>query len=331
LANGLNASLVIENGYNLSPTQAQINNDGSLTVGANSSFTVTWVFRQSQTGGLIALAGGVTGLRGNATVDGLVANDGTLVTGSGSTVTVSGSYSQSGTLLVEDHSTLDLAGPFGNFSGGTLTAGTYVIRGTWQFTNAAVTTNAAALVLDGPHAQIADQSGNNALASFATNNGSFTLAGGRNFTTASDFANSGTLTLGPGLFAIHGNYSQAATGILNVALDGTSPGSGYGQLSVTGSATLLAGATLHTTRGFVSAVGDTFNILPAADGVSGIFNGLPDRHHLHRQRRTVPHQLPGQRRGAYPYRQRQRVRQLHRAAHGHCGRALPNHRPGAGQ
>jgi probable HAF family extracellular repeat protein len=79
-----------------------------------------------------------------------------------------------------------------------------------------------------------------------------------------------------GILTVTGNYSQTAAGTLHIKLKGTAAGSGYDQLSVGGTATLAAGATLNTTRGFVSAIGDTFTILPAAGGISGTFNGLPD-------------------------------------------------------
>src|SRR5262249_52533804 len=45
----------------------------------------------------------------------------------------------------------------------------------------------------------------------------------------------------PGLLTITGNYSQASDAVFDVELGGTSPGSAYDQLSVSGSATLAGG------------------------------------------------------------------------------------------
>jgi hypothetical protein len=94
---------------------------------------------------------------------------------------------------------------FSNFSGTTLTGGTYDILGTLQFPNANIGTNAATIILDGPASQIVDQTGHNALANFATNaaGGDFTVQNGRDLATPGPFSNQGNLTVGTGsTFAI---------------------------------------------------------------------------------------------------------------------------------
>jgi hypothetical protein len=185
--------------------------------------------------------------------------------------------SNSGTMEALNGGTLSATTP-ANFAGGTLTGGTWeaFASSTLRVTlSSSIVTNAATIVLDGAGSNFYRNSGTtNALAGFATNNGSFTLADGRTFTTADNFANNGLLTVSAARFTVSGNFSQAAGGTLNIQLNGTSPGSGYGQLSVGGTATLAAGTTLNTTLGFVSNNGDTFNILQATNGVSGTFNGL---------------------------------------------------------
>src|SRR4029077_15097319 len=100
---------------------------------------------------------------------------------------------------------------------------------------------------------IIDQSSTNALANFATNNGSFTLAGNRSFTTAGNFANAGTLTIntgstfsvgGSGMFTqsqgtITDNGSLSASG--GVSLNGGTLG---GKGSITGRLTSSSSGTI---------------------------------------------------------------------------------------
>ena len=80
-------------------------------------------------------------------------------------------FSNAGTLTIAAGSTFDVTGTLTNFSGTTLTDGTFVIGGTLQFTGANIVTNAATIVLDSPSAQIVDEANNNALANFAANCG----------------------------------------------------------------------------------------------------------------------------------------------------------------
>jgi hypothetical protein len=59
-------------------------------------------------------------------------------------------------------------GSLTNFSGGTLTGGTYNIAGTLQFPNASIVTNAANILLDGSNSRIVNQSGVDALTGLAS-------------------------------------------------------------------------------------------------------------------------------------------------------------------
>ncbi len=115
--------------------------------------------------------------------------------------TGSNSFHNLGKLSVSKGSVLDITGgTFVNFTGTTLTGGTYLIAGTLQFDNANIVTNAANITLNGTSSQILDQSSHNALASFAANAaaGAFTLAGGQNLTTSSGFRNAGALRISKG-------------------------------------------------------------------------------------------------------------------------------------
>jgi fibronectin-binding autotransporter adhesin len=148
----------------------------------------------------------------------------------GQNFTTAGNFTNSGTLTIGSGSKFDVSGSLSNFNSGTdtLTGGTYAVSGTLQFTGANIVNNAAKITLTGAGSQIIDQSSNNGLANFAANDsaGSFTLAGGRNFTTAGDFSNAGTMKVSSGTkFTVGGAgiYTQTAG---STTTDGTLTASG---------------------------------------------------------------------------------------------------------
>jgi hypothetical protein len=77
--------------------------------------------------------------------------------------------------------------------------------------------------------------------------------------------NSGVIQPGqpgvPGILTINGNYTQTASGTLNIEIGGPNPGTGYDQLVVTGTATLDGTLNVSLLNGFVPNVGDRFQIL----------------------------------------------------------------------
>jgi len=152
-----------------------------------------------------------------------ITNNGTILANQSAGLTLApngGGFTNNGTLNAGAGDTLKITGPansFTNFSGTTLTGGTYLVTGTLQFDGANIVTNAAKITLTGATSQIIDQSSANALANFATNaaGGSFALAGGRNFTTLGGFTNNGTLTVGSGSkFDVNGSLSNFSGGVL---------------------------------------------------------------------------------------------------------------------
>lgn len=90
-----------------------------------------------------------------------------------------------------------------NVFGGTLTGGTWkAVNSTLGLLGASITTNAATIVLDGPNSRIvSDLAGTiDSLGGLSANaaGGTFTVQNGRSFTGSGQFANAGTLTVGPG-------------------------------------------------------------------------------------------------------------------------------------
>jgi hypothetical protein len=128
----------------------------------------------------------------------------------------SGSFTNTGTLHTAAGSAINITGNFTNYSSGTLTGGTYNVAGALWLpipTGQTIQTNAATIVLDGPHWQISSQSAPNLLAGFATNasGGSFTVTGGAGFLTAGAFTNAGSMAIGVGSAFLAGSPgSQAA-------------------------------------------------------------------------------------------------------------------------
>lgn len=84
------------------------------------------------------------------------------------------------------------------------------------------------------------------------------------------------------LVTMSNNYTQLATGIMDVQMGGTTAGTQYSQLSVTDAVTL--GGTLNAalTNKFKPVSGDQFTIINAPSGVSGTFASvnLPTNFHV---------------------------------------------------
>src|SRR5262249_30077961 len=88
----------------------------------------------------------------------------------------------------------------------------------------------------------------------------------------------GTVSPGtsPGILST-GNLDLQSQSALAIDLTGTTPGSGYDQLKVTGTVN-LGGATLTPTLTFAPASNTVFTIIDndGADPVTGTFSGLPE-------------------------------------------------------
>jgi adhesin HecA-like repeat protein len=264
----------------------------------------------SNQGGADLLAGlntiaaqGTLALRNRSfTLAGALSDAGTLSVSNSATLTVNGAYSQSGTLNIFGRGNVVLNGAFTNFNStnNTLTGGTYVIAGTTAqpsallFGNstfsAKVATLAANLTLDGPGAQILDNTTLNDalgpnLATIATG-GHLTILDGYNFTTATmtgNFQNNGILTVGansPGglgsIFTVTGNFTQGSSATLEIQLGDVPSNGNFGQLKVNGTATFAGTLTATLVNGYTQMTNDTFPIVTyAPNSRSGVFTTVP--------------------------------------------------------
>jgi subtilase-type serine protease len=75
----------------------------------------------------------------------------------------------------------------------------------------------------------------------------------------------------PGVLPITGNLTESQPSELDILLGGTTPGTGYSQLIVDGTASLLGSLDLTLVDGFSLASGETFDIVETGDGLT---NGL---------------------------------------------------------
>ncbi len=183
---------------------------GTMKFGASGASIVTDAANISLTGaGAQLINFGNTSLLTNLAT---ITSAGSLTLGaSWGTFTTTGNFTNDGTLSVGsgDKFIVDLSDSLTNFSGTTLTGGTYKITGTLEFAGANIVTNDANITLTGAGSKIDGKNAANGLANFAVNDGSFTLGKGRSFTTAGNFTNSGLLTVGAGdTFDVNGNLTN---------------------------------------------------------------------------------------------------------------------------
>jgi fibronectin-binding autotransporter adhesin len=323
-------------------------NAGTYVLDGNLSLTGATQNITTNSANLTLAGGTIENANSTSALANLATNNGSLTLANKANFTAAGNFTNNGTLSVNSGSTFGLSGSnvLTNLSSGTLNSGTYVIGGTLQLTstNGGITTNAANLTLTGTTAKIMDGS-SNALAGFNKNTGTFALASGASFTTASsNFSNSGTvniakgttLTVGgtsnsynqtagqttvdgtlsggtggsvnitggtilgagsikanvsvgnasgaaatinvgdsgkAGLLSITGTYKQLATGNMTGFINGTTAGSGYSQLKVSGTAALAGTINFTVATKFQATlhVGETFTMLTASS-VTGTFS-----------------------------------------------------------
>ena len=115
------------------------------------------------------------------------------------------------------------------------------------------------------------------------NQGTFASAAGGTVTVGVNFINSGTVNPGglgaAGAIAITANYTQGASGVLNIDIGGLTAGSEFDQLNVSGTATLGGTLNVGLIQPFLPAAGDSFKIMTfgsrsPADSDFATYNGL---------------------------------------------------------
>ncbi len=185
-------------------------------------------------------------------------NSGTLEAASGGILAIAGTWTNSGTVEAGASGLVSATTPT-NLSAGTLSGGTWIAGSNGSLSlGASITTAAATIILSGTSATFSGLSGLSAIAP----GGSIELLQGAAFTTTGDLDNAGTINLAdPGILNVSGAYTQESTGVFDVGIGGTTAGSQYGQLNVTGQATLNGALNVSLLNGFTPAASNSFEIM----------------------------------------------------------------------
>ena len=102
-----------------------------------------------------------------------------------------------------------------------------------------------------------------------------TIAG--NVVTGNPSITGGTFVIGDtvkkaGLVTVTNNYTQLLTGAMDVQIGGTTPGTRYSQVNITGTAALTGTLNIALTNKFIPTIGQTFTVLNASTGITGTFS-----------------------------------------------------------
>lgn len=294
-------------------------NDGTFELKNGRNFALTGAFSNA---GLVRFGPG-----DNTFSTPTFSNAGTVRrSGGAGTGSVNSSMTQTATGILDAETGILSVSALTNFSGNTLTSGTYQSAATLRIGSANVINNAATIILDGPASAIEDTLGVNAITNLASiaAGGALQIRNGRDLALAGDFNNAGQLTIGPGgdtlslpgaftqtggftlldggtldpannvdiqggelrgngiveahvqnggtcrpglsagLLTINGDYQQMISGALEVELGGTTAGTQYDQLSISGTALLAGALRVLLINGFQPDLSDTFDVLTAA-------------------------------------------------------------------
>ncbi len=228
---------------------------GALRFGAGND-TVTLYTGTRTAGAVVDAATGLTLQQGNTTYG--AATIGTLDLGLG-TNTLNLRGTGDGSVANGAVGRLDLSTVSGASALNKQDAGTFVLSGTYAGTAATAVSGGTLLV-------------NGSIAGSAVSVASGGTLGGSGTTGTVDVASGGTLAAGnsPGIIST-GNLSLAAGATLSQEINGTTLGTNYDQINVTGTVR-LAGATLNLSFGsFTSSAGNRFVIInnDGSDPITG--------------------------------------------------------------
>ena len=197
---------------------------------------------------------------------------------SGQTLSVNGATTNNGTMQASNGVLSIATGVLTNLSGSVLTGGTFEVDANSTISlPGSVVTNAASVILNGANSNFG------AINSLATNAGSFSVLGGRSFTTAGDLTNSGALGSGSGsTLTVSGTLTETSTGLLwgagtvnatTMLLSGTvSPGdNGPGVLHAVGDLRFSNGAILAFELANLAGLDDRIDVTGNLT-LAGVFN-----------------------------------------------------------
>ena len=183
-------------------------------------------------------------------------NSGTLEA-NGGTLKVNGTWSSSGSVEAIGGGSFSASIP-SNLSSGALTGGTWLVGANSSLNlGTSITDLAAAVTLQGSGSSF---SGLSSLVTIGST-GDLTLQGGAALSLPGNLDNAGTIDIAPGTLKVAGNYTQETTGTLGIGIGGTTSGSQFGQLNVTGQASLDGTLGISLIDQFVPQQGESYRIL----------------------------------------------------------------------
>jgi hypothetical protein len=267
-------SLVFPNGA------AQLSNNNDFASGtdfASISFTAGGY---TLAGNALDLgASGVSSSTGNNTISNnlTLLSDSTIGVSDGSTLAVSGNVNNAGHVLTVNPA---LGGSSVNFSGDISGTGSLTKTGSGSARFAGASTYAGGTTLSGGNTYANNPTGS-AFGTGSVTNTSGTLRGNGSFSGA--LANNNSLSPGvtsgaTGIIA-PGNLTFGASGNINLNVNGTTPGTNFDQLNVTGTVDLDNGHPLNVSTSSYTATGGEKLFIIVNDGndaVQGAFAGLED-------------------------------------------------------
>lgn len=256
---------------------------GTLVEWTGGTFTLS-TGAQLNGAGLYRLNGGSLTVNPNLIVENLdLIHSSSSLSGAG-VVTVAGAMnwtagtmSGSGRTIIPAGVTLNLA-----LSSSATLARTLENGGTVLWTGAVLNVFSSAVITNRPGALFrAEGEAANGLGGFTANGrfdnaGTFRKSAGTGTTTVASgmkFTNYNTVDIRSGILAANGGYVSSSNALLNCALGGTTPGTGFGQLRVAGTVTLNGALSVDFINGFVPATNGSFTVLTAGtrNGAFGSF------------------------------------------------------------
>jgi len=218
--------------YSNGSSSATFKNEGTLTkTGGTAISPVSAIFNQTGTGSLQVQSG---------------------------TLQLTGSGTFAGTVQATGGGSFTMTTAPTNLSSGTLTGAIWLVGSNSSMSlGANITTDAATIILNGT----GDSFGSLSKLAKVAAGANLQVLGGTSLATTANLDNAGTVDLAPGSWNITGNYTQEATGALNVGVGGLAAGSQFGQLNVSGQAALNGALNISLLNGYSPPSGDSYRIL----------------------------------------------------------------------
>ncbi len=230
-------------------------NSGTINFDTNTTFGATGVNLVNT--GLISIAGATV-----TTVGSSFANEGGgLISGYGTFTTSGVTVNDTGGTIQALGGTLNLTNS-GFVSSGTLGVGTWLVGPSSTLTISGVSsisTLSANVALQGSGATFTGISSLSKISS----GGELELQNAA-LTTSGNLDNAGTIDLAPGTLNVAGTFTQESTGTYDVAIGGTTPGSSFGQLNVSQSASLNGALSVNLINNYAPPQGQSYPILTFA-------------------------------------------------------------------